>query len=112
MCSREYFESERQTEKNYDIKTNDQNFSLGDGVLLFNPARIKGKSPKLTCKWEGPYTIVRKVSDLIYEIKTSSNSKSKVVHVNRLKPYFGRMRKWFVSPSDRNTRAQGTQNAQ
>ena len=83
-----------------------------DGVLLFNPAKIKGRSSKLTCKWEGPYTITRKLSDLIYEIKLSSTSKPRIVHVNRLKPYVGKMRKWFVPPSDRKTRGQGTQNTQ
>jgi hypothetical protein len=96
----------------YDLKTNDKTFDPGDGVLLFNPANVKGKSPKLMCKWEGPYTVVRKISDLVYEIKSSSTAKSKVVHVNRLKPYVGRMKRWFVQTSERNTRSQGTNNDQ
>lgn len=103
--------SDRQ-KRNYDLKTTDQTFSQGDGVLLFNPAKIKGRSPKLSCKWEGPYTIVRKISDLIFEIKYSSTVKPKIVHINRLKPFVGKMRRWFVPSSDRNTRAQGTQKDQ
>lgn len=37
--------SDRQ-KRNYDLKTTDQTFSQGDGVLLFNPAKIKGRSSK------------------------------------------------------------------
>lgn len=74
--------SDRQ-KRNYDLKPTDLTFSQGDGVLLFNPAKIKGRSPKLSCKWEGPYTIVRKISDLIFEIKSSSTAKPKIAHINR-----------------------------
>ena len=66
--------SDRQ-KRYYDLKTDDHTFCQGDGVILFNPANIKGRSSKLTCKWEGPYTITRKLSNLIYEIKLSSMSK-------------------------------------
>lgn len=99
--------SERQ-KRYYDFKTTDQTFSQGDGVLLFNRAKIKGRSPKLSYKWEGPYTIVRKISDLIFEIQSSSTAKPKIVHINILKLFVGKMRRWFVPSSDRNTRAQGT----
>jgi hypothetical protein len=96
--------SDRQ-KKYYDKKTNDVTLSEGNGVMLFNPAKVKGKSPKLMCKWEGPYTIVRKLSNLVYEVKSSPSSKSKIIHINRLKPYHGRMKRWFVPNSDRITRS-------
>lgn len=79
--------------RNYDLKTTDQTFSQGDGVLLFNPAKFKGRSQKHSCKWEGPYTIVGKISDLIFEIKSSSTAKPKIVHIYRLKPFVGKMRR-------------------
>lgn len=79
--------------RNYDLKTTDQTFSQGDGILLFNSAKFKGRSQKHSCKWEGPYTIVGKISDPVFEIKSSSTAKPKIVHVYRLKPFVGKMRR-------------------
>lgn len=40
------------------LKTNDPTCSQGDGGSLFSYANINGRSPKLSYKWEGPYTII------------------------------------------------------
>lgn len=37
--------------------------------------------------WQGPFIIVRKFSDLVFEIQGKSGSKSKLVHHERLKSY-------------------------
>ena len=50
--------------------------------------RTVGKSPKLMSQiWKGPCVIVKKLSDILFEIKTSLQSKSKILHFDRLKPY-------------------------
>ena len=41
---------------------------VGDFIWLYNPAKKKGVSPKLTSKWEGPYLVVNKLSDVNYRI--------------------------------------------
>ncbi|GBM96741.1 hypothetical protein AVEN_134020-1, partial [Araneus ventricosus] len=46
----------------------------------------RGLSPKLQQNWEGPYTIVKKLNDVIYRVQRSSNAKPKVIHINRLTP--------------------------
>ncbi|KAJ8949276.1 hypothetical protein NQ318_022791 [Aromia moschata] len=53
-------------------------------LWLYAPKRTKGKSPKLQSNWEGPYTIIKKINDLVYRIQLSPRSKPKVVHLERL----------------------------
>ncbi|KAJ8957210.1 hypothetical protein NQ318_007772 [Aromia moschata] len=72
-------------------------FKPGDAVWLYAPKRTKGKSPKLQSNWEGPYTIIKKINDLVYRIQLSPRSKPKVVHLERLAKYTGHNPpEWFV----------------
>lgn len=36
---------------------------------FYNPRRVKGRAPKLQSNWEGPFIIVRKLSDVVYCIQ-------------------------------------------
>jgi len=45
----------------YDTKTRRLLFEVGQKVWLFNPQRIKGRTPKLQSNWEGPYEVVRRL---------------------------------------------------
>ncbi|XP_028417630.1 uncharacterized protein LOC114542077 [Dendronephthya gigantea] len=60
-----------------------------DLVWLFNPRRKKGRSSKLTRPWEGPFTVVKRLNDLVYRIRKNMQTKPKVVHRNRLWKYAG-----------------------
>ena len=78
---------ERQ-KKNYDARLSVNNFSPGDLVYYLDSTKQKGLSPKLNpCKWIGPCVIVKKLSDLIFEIRSRQAGKTKVLHHDRLKPY-------------------------
>ena len=68
----------------YDIRANHDGFREGDKVWLYNPLRKKGKSPKLSPSWEGPYQVIKKINDVVYRIQRSPRAKMKVVHLNRL----------------------------
>ncbi|KAJ8914068.1 hypothetical protein NQ315_017589 [Exocentrus adspersus] len=59
----------------------------GEKVWLYNPKRTKGKSPKLQKSWEGPYTVVTRLNDVVYRIQKNPQAKMKVVHIDRLTPY-------------------------
>lgn len=69
----------------HDYKTNSKGFQEGELVWLYNPQRKRGRSPKLTPAWEGPYTIITRINDVVYRIQKTRKSKLKVVHFNRLK---------------------------
>ncbi|GBN65237.1 hypothetical protein AVEN_103974-1 [Araneus ventricosus] len=58
-----------------------------DQVWMYNPKRRRGLSPKLQQNWEGPYTIVKKLNDVICRVQRSPNAKPKVIHINWLTPY-------------------------
>jgi hypothetical protein len=71
----------------YDKKINYYVYEENDRVWLNNLARVVGLSPKLGMKYNGPFRITKKLSDLNYEVAAEDNlDKKQVVHVNRLKP--------------------------
>ncbi|KAJ8937105.1 hypothetical protein NQ318_013063 [Aromia moschata] len=72
-----------------DTTSTETAFKPGDAVWLYAPKRTKGKSPKLQSNWEGPYTIIKKINDLVYRIQLSPRSKLKVVHLERHKIHKG-----------------------
>ena len=49
----------------------------------------KGRTPKLARSWEGPFVIVKRINDLVYRIQRNKQSKTKVVHRNRLWKFRG-----------------------
>jgi len=75
----------------YDRRANCGGFEDGQLVWFYNPRRLKGRCPKLQTNWEGPYRIVKKLNDVVYRIQSCSSKrcKMKVVHFERLTPYFG-----------------------
>ena len=75
----------------YDLRANSAGFQEGDLVWLYNPARTKGRSPKLQRHWEGPYTVVKRINDVVYRIQRGPRQKMKVVHLHRLAPYHQRV---------------------
>ncbi|KAJ8962905.1 hypothetical protein NQ318_001316 [Aromia moschata] len=80
-----------------DTTSTETAFKPGDAVWLYAPKRMKGRSPKLQKNWEGPYTIIKKINDLVYRIQLSPRSKPKVVHLERLARYTGHdPPDWFV----------------
>jgi hypothetical protein len=64
-------------------------------VMLYDPKRKVGISPKLQCSWDGPYVITHCISDLVYRIQKAESAKPRVVYYNRLKPYHGDYDNWL-----------------
>ncbi|KAJ8957704.1 hypothetical protein NQ318_017599 [Aromia moschata] len=80
-----------------DTTSTETAFEPGDAVWLYAPKMMKGRSPKLQRNWEGPYTIIKKINDLVYRIQLSPRSKPKVVHLEKLARYIGHdPPDWFV----------------
>ncbi|GBN09456.1 hypothetical protein AVEN_116683-1 [Araneus ventricosus] len=71
----------------YNSRVTDHHFKEGDLVWMYNPKRRRGLSPKLQQNWEGQYTVVKKLSDVVYRVQRSPIAKPKVIHINRLLPY-------------------------
>jgi len=74
--------------RQYDQRVHVHVYNPGDKVWLSQTRRVRGICPKLQPKWVGPYTVLTKISDVVYQIQ-KTNGKS-IVHHNRLKPYLER----------------------
>ncbi|GFX14007.1 uncharacterized protein TNCV_612121 [Trichonephila clavipes] len=58
----------------YDTKATGHQFKEGDKVWFYNPTRRKGLSPKLQSHWDGPYTILKIINDVVIRILQLQNS--------------------------------------
>ena len=58
-------------------------------LRLLNPKRKKGVTPKLQRPWDGPYLVIKRISDVVYRIQKSESAKAKVVSFEMLKPFKG-----------------------
>ncbi|GBN97376.1 hypothetical protein AVEN_201797-1 [Araneus ventricosus] len=65
----------------YDSRATDHHFKEGDLLWMYNPKRRRGPSPKLQQNWEGLYTVVKKLNNVVYRVQRSSNAKPKVIHI-------------------------------
>ncbi len=79
----------RRQKRNYDKKAESKSYQVGSFVWLHNEVRRRGMCPKLQFKWEGPYLVLKKLSDVVYRIQRTQQAKPKVVHIDRLKAYEG-----------------------
>ncbi|KZR99340.1 Uncharacterized protein APZ42_004828, partial [Daphnia magna] len=59
----------------------------GEQVLIYKPIRKVKKSEKLLHRWLGPYTVVRQTTPSNYELRLGRTVKTKIVHVERMKPF-------------------------
>ncbi|GFX19507.1 retrovirus-related Pol polyprotein from transposon 412 [Trichonephila clavipes] len=55
----------------YDARATGHDFHEGDKVWLWNPKRRKGLSPKLQTNWEGPYTVLKRLNDVVVRMQKS-----------------------------------------
>eukprot|EP00731_Ephydatia_muelleri_P015004 Em0008g724a len=71
-------------------KIHGEKFNTGDLVWLWNPAvpRKKGYNcKKLHRVWQGPFEVIKRLSDVTYRIQhTAKRRQRQVVHFDRLKP--------------------------
>ena len=81
-------ESERQRQK-YDQRLNQHTYDWGNAVWFYNPKKKNKISPCLQRPWEGPYVVLKRISDVVYRIQKTPQSKPRVIHHNRLCPYKG-----------------------
>lgn len=71
-------------------------FETGDRVWVWTPIRKRGLSEKLLRRYFGPYRVLRRISDVTYEVVPDSphstrrqQHRPELVHVVRMKPYVG-----------------------
>lgn len=76
----------------YDKSHKTVSYSPGQMVLIDIKSQKYGEIKKLTHKFQGPFKIIEKISDINYKIALTLRGKPTVdiIHVNRIKPYHER----------------------
>lgn len=80
--------------RRYNLRHRLVSYEVGDKVWVWTPVRRRGLSEKLLRRYFGPYRVLRRISDLTYEVVPDSTPctrrrqlSSELVHVVRMKPY-------------------------
>jgi len=86
--------SQVKQKERYDEKHKPVEYKEGSKVLVFSPIRKIGRSEKLLHRWQGPYLVEKKVSDVNYllKIKKGKEYSFDTVHVDRMKQFYERSR--------------------
>ena len=84
----------------YDRKISSYSYSKNDAVWLRVYVKPRGLSKKLQLRWEGPFKVIEKISDLVFKGQRNRKARCKIVHFNRLKPYTGKVGSWFKRNSE------------
>ena len=73
----------------FDKRKVDHFFEKGDLVSIYRPRGKEGLSYKLTVKNSGPYTVVKRLSDVHYRVKPGvRNEPFQTVHIRQLMRYY------------------------
>lgn len=83
--------------RRYNLRHRQVEYQPGDQVWVWTPIRRQGLSEKLLSRYFGPYKVIRRVSEVNYEVIPDGAASPRrrqhppeIVHVVRLKPYFAR----------------------
>ena len=72
--------------RDYDnANTTENTLQVGNRVWRQLQVKKKGRSSKLSPKWEGPYVIIKKITDVVFRLKRENGRKRVVVHFNSFK---------------------------
>lgn len=90
--------------RDYDTRISQNNFEVGDLVYCLDQTKIKGRCKKIDPQlWQGPFIIVKKLSDLLFEIQGKPGTKSKIVHHDRIKKFYSKsLPEWITSKTSLN----------
>ncbi|UYV83886.1 hypothetical protein LAZ67_X000509, partial [Cordylochernes scorpioides] len=99
------FKAQETNKLNYDARHKGKVYQPGDLVWIFTPIRRVGLSEKLLRRYFGPYKVIKKISDVTYEVEAFGKSDKKqkgrdTVHILRMKPYYGPSRQEDSSSVD------------
>ena len=75
--------------KNYDANVRSKPFEVAQLVWYYYPRRYQGRSPKWSRYYTGPFFISKALNDVNYVIKKTPSSKGIVVHVDKLRHFYG-----------------------
>ncbi|UYV66261.1 hypothetical protein LAZ67_4001049 [Cordylochernes scorpioides] len=87
------FRAQETNKLNYDARHKGKVYQPGDLMWIFTPIRRVGLHEKLLKRYFGPYKVIKKISDVTYEVEAFGKSDKRqkgrdTVHILRMKPYY------------------------
>ena len=89
--------------KAYDLRVRPNKFSQGDWVYYYYPRLRSGRKTKWARFYTGPFLIVQALSPILYRIQKSARSNPMVVHVDKLKSFYGKTPNNWITEVERNS---------
>ena len=83
---------------NFNKRSRERSFKVGDEVLVIFPVPPNVANPKLSTVWKGPFKIVNILPNNVFEIKAGIRSALQKVHVNRVR-LFHHLEDTLVTPT-------------
>ena len=83
-------EAAQRNKRYYDLNVKPTKYNIGDLVYYYNPRQYRGRQDKWSRKFSGPYKVIRVPGPVNVEIQRTPQSKSLVVHIDKVKPYVER----------------------
>lgn len=81
-------EAAQHQKRDHDTRLAHTCYKVGDLVYCLDSTRKIGRSPKLRSNpWKGPFVVTKKLSDLLYQLSGQYESKNRIMHHDRIKPY-------------------------
>lgn len=77
----------RRLENTHDFVRNELRISSDSMEAIYVVIQFTKKKGSISKHWEGPYTVIMKLNDVVYRIRKSPRCKMKVVHADILSPY-------------------------
>ena len=78
-------EAMKRQKNGHDRKVSYETFKPGNKVYVYFPVKKVGLSSKLTSFWKGPYTVIGKLSDVLYRLDCGRDHKVQIIHCDRMK---------------------------
>ena len=78
----------RSQQNAYDRKARGCRYNPGDRVYVYTPVVMNGQFHKFATFWDGPATVVERVTDVDYLIRDEEHAKDRLIHFDRLKPCY------------------------
>jgi len=82
-------EAAQRRKREYDVRVKSRQFKTGDWVWYYYPRRYKGRSPKWSKTYTGPYLVVREIPPCNFVLQKSQRSQPFVTHTDKLKMCLG-----------------------
>ncbi|KAI9550595.1 hypothetical protein GHT06_004910 [Daphnia sinensis] len=84
-------QAREQQRAQYDKRAREQEFNIGDKVLIDVRTPMAGTSKKLIPRFMGPYRVTKINDNHTVEIQECVGKQTQLVHVNRIKPLYESM---------------------